>query len=91
MLERLKTMAHDVQREVVVYQRVLKHPRTPLLPKILLGAALAYFVMPIDLIPDFIPVFGQLDDILIVPGLVLLALRFIPREVVVECRENGER
>lgn len=90
MLERLKATARDFKREVVVYQRVLRHPRTPLLPKVLLGAALAYFVMPIDLIPDFIPVFGQLDDILIVPGLVLLALRFIPREVVVECRENIE-
>jgi len=65
---------------------VLKHEEIPWLARVLLGAAIAYFVSPIDLIPDAIPVLGQLDDLLIVPGLVALALRMVPKEVVEECR-----
>ncbi|MEO8396262.1 MAG: DUF1232 domain-containing protein [Chloroflexota bacterium] len=83
---RLKQVAHEVERELAVYRLVLADSRTPRLAKILLGAALGYLLMPFDLIPDFIPVIGQLDDVLIVPGLVLLALRMIPKEVVEDCR-----
>jgi len=82
----LKQVTREVKRELAVYRLVLADSRTPRPAKILLGLALAYLVMPFDLIPDFIPVIGQLDDILIVPGLVLLALRMIPKEVVAECR-----
>jgi carbonic anhydrase len=59
--------------------------------KWLLGAALDYLASPVDLIPDFVPVLGQLDDLVIVRGLVRLAMRFIPREVVAECREKACR
>ena len=82
----LKQVTREVKRELAVYRLVLADSRTPRPAKILLGLALGYLVMPFDLIPDFIPVLGQLDDILIVPGLVLLALRMIPKEVVAECR-----
>ncbi len=68
---------------------VLRHPQTPLLSKILLGLAIGYLLMPFDLIPDFIPVIGQLDDVLIVPGLIYLALKMIPDEVVAECRKGA--
>jgi uncharacterized membrane protein YkvA (DUF1232 family) len=84
--ERLKLVAREFKREVAVYRLVLADARTPRLAKILLGMALGYLVLPFDLIPDFIPVLGQLDDVLIVPGLVLLALRMIPKDVVAECR-----
>jgi uncharacterized membrane protein YkvA (DUF1232 family) len=67
---------------------VLAHPDTPWLARFLLGGAIAYFLTPIDLIPDFIPVVGHLDDILIVPGLIWLAFRLIPADVVESCRSN---
>jgi uncharacterized membrane protein YkvA (DUF1232 family) len=65
---------------------VRHHPRTPKIAKILIGAAVAYAISPIDLIPDFVPVVGHLDDVVIVPLLVYTALKFIPADVVAECR-----
>jgi len=52
--------------------------------KVLLGTALGYLLMPFDLIPDFIPVIGHLDDAVIVPGLIFLALKIIPEEIINE-------
>ena len=69
----------------------MRHPQTPLFAKILLGLAVAYLLLPFDLIPDFIPVVGQLDDVLIVPGLIYLALKMIPDDVVAECRNEIEK
>jgi len=74
--------------EIEVYRLVLKHPATPRASRILLGIAIAYAVSPIDLVPDFIPVLGILDDILIVPTLVWLAVRMIPKHVLSECRSQ---
>ena len=59
-----------------------------MLAKVLLGVAIGYLLLPFDLIPDFIPVIGHLDDLVIVPGLVYLALKMIPDEVVAECRRK---
>lgn len=83
---RLARCARRIAEEVTFYRLVLCHPRTPWLARLLLGAALAYFVSPIDLIPDFIPVLGQLDDVVIVGTLVWLAVRCIPADVLADCR-----
>ena len=67
---------------------MLKHPLTPRASRVFLGAAIAYAVSPIDLIPDFIPVIGLLDDVIVLPALIWLALRLIPRDVIADCRNR---
>ena len=74
------------RHEIRVYQCVLHHPRTPRMARWLLRAAVAYSLSPIDLIPDFIPVIGHLDDAIIVPGLIVLAVRLVPKDLLEECR-----
>ena len=79
------------RREIRAYQEAVRHPRTPRVARWLLGAAIAYTLTPIDLIPDFIPVIGHLDDAIVVPALVFLAVRLIPRDVMEECRAGAAR
>ncbi|RJO61645.1 DUF1232 domain-containing protein [candidate division WS5 bacterium] len=75
-----------MKTEIKAYQLVLKDSRTPKLPKFLLGLAVGYMLLPFDIIPDFIPIIGQLDDIIIVPFLVIMALNLIPQDVIDDCR-----
>lgn len=89
--ERSKEITRSLKREVIVYQRVLRDERTPVVAKLLLGLAIGYLLMPFDLIPDFIPVIGHLDDAVVIPALVFVALRFIPREIIAEHREQITR
>ena len=76
----------EFKREIRLYRAVLGDPRTPRWSKVLLAAAIAYALSPIDLIPDFVPVIGHLDDLVIVPLLVYVALRSIPPSLVAEHR-----
>ncbi len=91
MWQQSKDLARAFKRELAVYRRVLTDARTPRAAKIFLGLAVGYLCMPFDLIPDFIPVLGHLDDAIIVPGLVYIALRFVPRELVAEHRAHVTR
>lgn len=85
-MNRLKNLFLKFKRELQLYRNILADPRTPRLTKILLGSAVAYAVTPVDIIPDFIPVVGHLDNAIIVPALVYLALKTIPKPVLEEHR-----
>lgn len=89
MLGHLRKATRRLKREADVWRAVMAHPRTPSAARWLLGLALAYAVLPIDLIPDWIPVLGYLDDVLIVSGLIFAARRLIPSDVIVECRRKA--
>jgi uncharacterized membrane protein YkvA (DUF1232 family) len=78
-----------IRAELGLYRAILTDPRCPRPARWLLAAAVAYALSPVDLIPDVIPGLGHLDDVVIVPGLVWLALRLIPRDLVLEHRERG--
>ena len=71
------------------YGMLLAHPETPRAARWLIGGALAYLLSPVDLIPDWIPVLGYLDDLVIVPGLIIVALAIIPPSVKKACREKS--
>jgi len=86
--QRLKGIAEAFQKELAVYRRVLKDGRTPRLSRWLLALAVGYALLPIDLIPDVIPVIGHLDDLIVVPLLVIWALKGIPEEVIDDARRG---
>ena len=87
VFEIIKSLGIEIKREVKVYQRVLRDSRTPKTAKCLLGLAIGYLLLPFDIIPDFIPVIGHLDDLIVVPALVIIALKMIPKEVIADCRK----
>ena len=75
-----------ISRELRVYRLITKDSRTPRLPKVLLWIAVAYAIWPFGLVPDLIPIVGYVDDIIIVPVLVVMAMRNVPRQVILDCR-----
>jgi len=84
-----KTWAKNIKRDVHAVWLAARDPRTPLLAKVLALIVAAYAVSPIDLIPDFIPIIGYLDDLIIVPLDIMLVVRLIPAEVMREHRETA--
>ncbi len=90
MFARLKARAATLRREVLTLWFCARHPRTPLAAKLLAALVAAYALSPIDLIPDFIPVLGYLDDLILVPAGVCLALRLVPADVIAEARARAE-
>lgn len=89
-LERLKTRARKLKRDTYALWLAYRHPRTPLHAKVFSICIVAYALSPVDLIPDFIPVLGYLDDLILIPLGIFLALRMIPRDVMAECRAKAE-
>jgi uncharacterized membrane protein YkvA (DUF1232 family) len=89
MLDRLKTRARELKREAFAITIAARDPRTPWYAKALIFFVVAHTFSPIDLIPDFIPVLGYLDDLIITPGGIWLAVRLIPPEVMEEARATA--
>ncbi|WP_026567373.1 YkvA family protein [Bacillus sp. UNC41MFS5] len=93
-IAKLKARAKKIKQDIFVLVEAYKHPKTPLYVKLLSIIIVAYAFSPIDLIPDFIPLLGYLDDIILIPLGISLALKLIPKDVLQECREiveNSER
>ena len=86
MFEETIKWARLIKADVVALYIAAKDPRTPLSAKLISVAVVAYALSPIDLIPDFIPIIGYLDDVIIVPLGILLAIRLIPARLMVEFR-----
>lgn len=87
--ESWKQRAGQLKREVYAIYFAYKDPRVPWYAKLFAACVVAYAFSPIDLIPDFIPVLGYVDDLLLVPLGIYLVLKMIPDEVMAECREKA--
>ncbi len=91
MLAAAKGWARRIKRDVIALYLAARDPRTPWYARVAAAAVAAYALSPIDLIPDFVPVLGYLDDLLIVPLGILLVIRLIPAAVLEEHRANAAR
>ena len=87
---RARQWARRIKRDTYALYLVVRDPRTPWYAKVVAACVVAYAFSPIDLIPDFIPVLGYLDDVIVVPLGIVLALKLIPAEVMAECRARAE-
>ena len=90
ILQDLRQPARRFKRDAVTLWFACGHPETPWLANALGGFVVAYALSPIDLIPDFIPVLGYVDDVLLLPGLIWLAIHLIRADVRAECQRQGD-
>ena len=88
--DRLRGWAKTVKRDGVTLWFASRHPHVPWAAKALGLFVVAYALSPIDLIPDFIPVLGYVDDVILLPGLIWLAIKLIPAPVLGECRDQAD-
>ena len=90
LIASLKERAAALQKELHALYLAARDPRVPWFSKALLGLVLAYAFSPIDLIPDFIPVLGYLDDLILIPLGIALAIKTIPPQVMADARKQAE-
>jgi len=83
----LKLIAKKIKQDIFILVEAYKHPRTPFFVKLLSIVIVAYAFSPIDLIPDFIPILGYIDDIILIPLAIKVVMKLIPTVVLEECRE----
>ena len=91
MLQQLRQWARTIKRDAVAVWIAARDPRVPWYVRVLAGAVAAYAVSPIDLIPDFIPVLGYLDDLVVVPAGLALTAKLIPEDLMIEFRAEAAR
>ena len=89
-MQKLKERTKQLTTDIPAVVLSLKEKQTPWYAKIIAAVIVVYALSPIDLIPDFIPVLGYLDDLIILPALIALCVRWIPEEVFAECRQRAE-
>lgn len=89
LTERLRAWARTIKRDGVALWFACRHPDTPWYVKALCAFVVAYALSPIDLVPDFIPVLGYVDDVLLLPALIWLAVRWMPAGVIASSREQA--
>ena len=85
----LKERARKLAADIPAVACALRRPETPWWAKVLAAVAVGYALSPIDLIPDFIPVIGLLDDVILLPALIAVVVRAIPPDVMAQCRESS--
>lgn len=86
----LKVRAKKLKTDIPALFLALKDKDTPILAKVFAGITVAYALSPVDLVPDFIPVLGYLDDVILLPLLVTLTIKFIPKDVIERNRKQAE-
>ena len=91
LLDSLKERARALKKELSALALAYQDPHTPWYAKVVAAGVIAYMLSPVDLIPDFIPILGYLDDLLLVPAGVALALKLIPPGVMAEAREQARQ
>lgn len=84
-----RAWAHRVKRDVFALYLAYRDPRTPWYARVVAACVVAYAFSPLDLIPDPIPVLGYLDDLILVPLGIMLAVRLVPANVMAECRATA--
>jgi uncharacterized membrane protein YkvA (DUF1232 family) len=89
-LDAWKQRARQLKRDTYVLYLAYRDPRTPWYARVFVACVVGYAFSPIDLIPDFVPILGYLDDLIIIPLGVVVALRMIPPPVWAECREKAD-
>ena len=88
-LTNLKSKVKKLKKEIQVLSIAYGDPRTPWTAKLLIGLTVGYLLSPIDLVPDFIPVLGIIDDLVLVPILITASIKLIPKIVMIEAREEA--
>ncbi len=90
LLEELRQRARHLKTETFALYLAARHPRTPWYAKLLVAGIVAYAFSPIDLIPDFVPILGYLDDLILIPMGIAVAIKLVPAPVLAECRARAQ-